>query len=78
MSPARAHGDDGEELRARSATMLPLRAALDEACEKVTTRVTSLSLVSYRGNDYSVPISYGHREVLITALNQELSAQSVF
>jgi hypothetical protein len=38
--------------------MLPLPAALDEACEKVTTRVTSLSLVSYRGNDYSVPISY--------------------
>ncbi len=39
MSPARAHGDDGEELRARSATMLPLPAAMDEACEKVTTRV---------------------------------------
>jgi hypothetical protein len=27
--------------------------------------VTSLSLVRYRNNDYSVPTAYGHREVLI-------------
>ena len=30
-------------------------------------RVSSLSLVRYRGNDYSVPVAYGHREVLIKA-----------
>jgi hypothetical protein len=31
----------------------------------VTTRVTSLSLVRYRSNDYSVPTAYGHRQVLV-------------
>ena len=36
-----------------------------EACDKHTTRVTSLSLVRYRTNDYSVPVAYGHREVLV-------------
>lgn len=45
--------------------LLPLPPAPYEACEKRTTRVTSLSLVRYRSNDYSVPTAYGHREVLI-------------
>lgn len=45
--------------------MLLLPAALHEACEKVSMRVTSLSLVRYRSNDCSVPTSYGHREVLV-------------
>jgi hypothetical protein len=27
--------------------------------------VSSLSLVRYRGNDYSVPVAYGHREVVV-------------
>ena len=36
-----------------------------DACEKKPGRVSSLSLVRYRGTDYSVPTAYGHREVLI-------------
>jgi transposase len=36
-----------------------------DACEKKAGRVSSLSLVRYRGTDYSVPTEYGHREVLI-------------
>ena len=32
-------------------------------------RVSSLSLVRYRTNDYSVPTEYGHRDVLVTQLN---------
>jgi len=47
------------------AELLPLPAAPYEACEKITTRVTSLSLVRYRSNDYSVPTEYGHRQVLV-------------
>src|ERR1019366_10023315 len=35
-----------------------------EACDKVTTRVSSLSLVRYKNNDYSAPTRYGHQEVL--------------
>ena len=36
-----------------------------DACDKQPGRVSSLSLVRYRGTDYSVPTAYGHREVLI-------------
>ena len=45
--------------------LLPLPSAPYEACETVATRVTSLSLVRYRGNDYSVPTRYGHRDVVV-------------
>jgi hypothetical protein len=43
-----------------------------EACEKITVRVTSLSLVRYRGNDYSVPTEYGHRQVLVKGFVHEV------
>src|SRR5918997_2269714 len=56
----------GEHRRAGDrAAMLPLPAAPHEACETRSARVSSLSLVRYRGNDYSVPVAYGHREVLV-------------
>ena len=32
----------------------------------------SLSLVRYRGNDYSVPTAYGHREVLVRGYVHEV------
>ena len=44
---------------------LPLPTSPYEACETVATRVSSLSLVRYRGNDYSVPTRYGHRDVVV-------------
>ena len=31
-----------------------------DACEKVSTRATSISMVRYRNNDYSVPVAYAH------------------
>jgi hypothetical protein len=43
---------------------MPLPPAPYDACHKVSTRVSSLSLVRYRNNDYSVPTRYGHQEVL--------------
>jgi hypothetical protein len=49
-----------------------LPASPYDACEKVGTRVTSLSLVRYRGNDYSVPTRYGHREVLLRGYVSEV------
>ena len=45
--------------------LLPLPPVPYDARETRTTRVTSLSLVRYRRNDYSVPTAYGHREVLV-------------
>jgi transposase len=47
------------------AAMLPLPAAPYEACEKISARVSSLSLVRYRSTDYSVPTQYGHRQVWV-------------
>jgi hypothetical protein len=54
------------------ARMLPLPATPYEACEKITVRVTSLSLVRYRGSDYSVPTEYGHRQVLVKGFVYEV------
>jgi transposase len=51
---------------------LPLPAAPYEACETVATRVSSLSLVRYRTNDYSVPVAYGHRPVLVKGYVHEV------
>ena len=36
-----------------------------DACDKRPGRVSSLSLVRYRGTDYSVPTRFGHCEVLV-------------
>lgn len=36
-----------------------------EACDIQATRVNSLSMVRYRGNDYSVPVAYGHHDVQV-------------
>ncbi len=47
------------------AVLLPLPAARFEACDKTAVRVSSISLVRYRTNDYSVPTEYGHRQVLV-------------
>ncbi|RYD78725.1 MAG: transposase, partial [Verrucomicrobiaceae bacterium] len=55
----------GQRFEADRQAFLPLPATAYEACETKVTRVTSLSLVRYRGNDYSVPTRYGHREVVV-------------
>ena len=44
---------------------MPLPPAPYDACDKRPGRVSSLSLVRYKGNDYSVPVAYSHREVLV-------------
>jgi transposase len=62
----RGHDESiGERLVRDLAAFQSLPAAPYDACEKKAGRVSSLSLVRYRGTDYSVPTAYGHREVLI-------------
>jgi len=59
-------GTIGERLeRDLAAFRRPLPPAPYDACEKIATKVSSLSLVRYRLNDYSVPTSHGHRDVLV-------------
>src|ERR1700731_4870310 len=62
----------GERFERDRTALLPLPEAAYEACEKRTARVSSLSLVRYRGNDYSVPTEYGHREVLVRGYVHEV------
>ena len=57
----------GERFERDRAALLPLPAARFEACDKTTVRVSSISLVRYSTNDYSVPTQYGHRQVLVKA-----------
>ena len=66
------HETIGERLARDRQALLPLPVAPYDACEKVGTRVTSLSLVRYRSNDYSVPVRYGHREVLVRGYVSEV------
>ena len=54
-----------------AAFRIPLPAPYD-ACEKVATKVSSLSLVRYRCNDYSAPTTYGHRDVLVRGYVHEV------
>jgi hypothetical protein len=62
----------GERFERDRAELLPLPAAPYEACEKISARVSSLSLVRYRGNDYSVPTEYGHRQVWVKGYVHEV------
>ncbi len=55
----------GQRMERDIQALLPLPASPYDACDKWSTRVSSLSLVRYRNNDYSVPVAYGHREVLV-------------
>jgi transposase len=62
----------GERFEKDRERLLPLPAAPYEACDKHSTRVTSMSLVRYRTNDYSVPVEWGHREVLVKGFVHEV------
>jgi len=62
----------GERFERDRQAFLGLPAAPYDACDKQSTRVTSLSLVRYRGNDYSVPTAYGHRQVLVKGYVDEV------
>jgi transposase len=62
----------GERFEKDQERLLPLPAAPYEACDQRSTRVTSMSLVRYRTNDYSVPVCWGHREVLVKGFVHEV------
>jgi transposase len=62
----------GERLARDLAAFHSLPPAPYDACDKQAGRVSSLSLVRYRGTDYSVPTEYGHREVLIRGYIHEV------
>jgi hypothetical protein len=55
----------GERLERDLDALQPRPPAPVDACDRRPARVSSLSLVRYDRNDYSVPTAYGHRPVLV-------------
>ena len=62
----------GERLLPDLDALMSLPAVPFDACEKVSTRANSISMVRYRGNDYSVPVAYAHREVQVRGYIHEV------
>ncbi len=54
-----------ELLTEERSSFLPLPPSPFDACRKQPTRASSLSLVRFDDNDYSVPVAYAHHEILI-------------
>ena len=65
-------GTIGKRFEADAERLQPLPAVPYDACDKQSVRVSSLSLVRYRSNDYSVPTAYGHQEVLVRGYVHEV------
>jgi transposase len=66
----KASGKDktiGALLEEERKCFLPLPASEFEACRTESRRVSSLSLVRFKNNSYSVPVEYAYREVIIKA-----------
>jgi transposase len=55
------------------AAFLPLPEVAYDACDKVSARVSSLALVRYKSNDYSVPTRHGHLQVLVRGYVHEVT-----
>ncbi len=58
-------GIKAELLSEERSSFLPLPPSPFDACRKQPTRASSLSLIRFDDNDYSVPVSYAHHEILI-------------
>jgi transposase len=65
-------GSIGERLERDLAALQPLPPAAYEACDRRPGRVSSLALVRYDRNDYSVPTAYAHRPVLVRGYVEEV------
>src|SRR3712207_6689807 len=69
----RGHDETIGERLVRDLAALRKRPSVPfEACERKAGRVSSLSLVRYDRNDYSVPTAYGHRPVLVKGYVEEV------
>ena len=62
----------GERMERDLDALTALPAAPYDPSDKHTTRVSSQSPVRYGTNDYSVPVAYGHRDVLVRGYVDEV------
>ena len=69
----RGHAETiGQRMERDPDALLPLPATPYDAGDQPPSRVSSLSLVRYRTNDYSAPVAYGHRDVLVRGYVDEV------
>src|SRR3954463_1725267 len=69
----RGHAESvGERLERDRDARQPRPPVPYDACDRRPARVSSLSLVRYDRNDYSVPTAYGHRPVLVRGYVDEV------
>ena len=62
----------GQRMERDLEALLKLPSVPYDACDKQAGRVSSLSLVRYRTSDYSAPVAYGHRDVLVRGYVDEV------
>jgi len=62
----------GERLFSDSDALMVLPVAQYEACDHVSTRATSISMVRYKSNDYSVPVAFAHHNVHVRGFVHEV------
>ena len=62
----------GDRLMTDLDALMGLPVAEYEACDHVSTRATSISMVRYRSNDYSVPVAYARHDVHVRGFVHEV------
>ncbi len=62
----------GERLMRDLNALMALPTTPYDACDRVSTRATSISMVRYRNNDYSVPVAHAHHEVQVRGYVHEV------
>ena len=69
----RGHSETiGERMMRDLDALMALPATPYDACDKVSTRATSISMVRYGTNDYSVPVAFAHHEVQVRGYVHEV------
>ena len=66
------NGSKAQLLLEEQQAFLPLPASRFEACRKVSTTVSSLSLVRFDRNDYSVPVQWAHHPIVVKGYCREV------
>jgi transposase len=65
-------GTIADRLRADRVAFMALPMVAFEPCDRQTGKVSSMSLIRYKGNDYSVPVRFGHRDVIVKGFVDEV------
>ena len=69
----RGHGRSIEERLVRDLdALMALPPVPFDACEQISTKASSISMVRYRNNDYSVPVAFAHHDLQVRGYVHEV------